>query len=295
MSDDGKTQIFITKLSPDVQIDELKSEFTQYGEIASIQLKNGYAFIDFTEASSAREAIEKTNGKRLGDMNVVVEYAKEKKYNISSFHRGEDSFNRYRDRDSRDKFGPRGMNLYRGQGGVICYNCGRKGHFARDCKESPQRRRGYSDRREYAPRRRYDDDKYEHSRNRPRFQRSRSDSRNRSHSRSSSKRYKKEEYEYSHSRSRRKRSDSRNRSHHRNHSRSGRRYEEGRERRHFSGEKYSEREKEFYRNSRNERKEENERNFESQKEEIKESKEENFEKIPEEGQKGFEDKSEDNW
>lgn len=45
MSKEENTQIFIAKLSQRVTEKDLSSKFSKYGQIKSIQLRRGYAFI----------------------------------------------------------------------------------------------------------------------------------------------------------------------------------------------------------------------------------------------------------
>merc|ERR1712000_641470 len=165
---------------------EIDDEFGRYGKIENIDIKSGgYAFIDFRDTRDAEDAVAEMNGKTVWGDRIVVEFARAKGAGAG-------------DRDA-------------------CFNCGRPGHWARDCREPPRARgrggggRGYYDdyyrrSRSRSPRR------YSRSRSRSyspyyrRRSRSRSPRRYRSRSRSRSRR---RSYTRSRSRSPRRRSRSR--------------------------------------------------------------------------------------
>ena len=88
-----------------------------------------YAFLEFEDERDAEDAMMAENGKDLLGKDMLVEFAKGKPDRGGGGYRGD------RDRGYRgDRDGYRG-----GSRSLDCFECGRPGHFARDC---PKRYRG---------------------------------------------------------------------------------------------------------------------------------------------------------
>lgn len=151
----GLPKVFITKLQPFVRKKDIEKEFGYFGKIKKINLKTGYAFVEFYKKEDAREAIEKLDNKRLFGQNekVVVEEAIGKRRDRRRYRSSRDKDrirdrNRYRDRyyDDRDRDVDRyryrrseeySRHRYRKTGPKstdICYNCGGYGHWANECQ-----------------------------------------------------------------------------------------------------------------------------------------------------------------
>ena len=209
--------LFIGNISSKVNEKDLQEKFGEFGK-CKINFKNQFAFAEYTSDKEAKAAMEKLNKVNLGGSELNIEWSKKSSHYEPSSHRREIS--------------PKGK----------CYNCGRAGHYARDC---PNKRRRTEPRRYYSGRRR---------------SRSRSSRRHRSHrhkyTRSSSSSISRSSSRY-HSGKRRygRRSDSRSRdrsrSRHRDHRRRRDKDSDGdrermrdRERRDKDKEKNKEREKE---------------------------------------------------
>ncbi|KAL4503331.1 hypothetical protein ABPG72_000937 [Tetrahymena utriculariae] len=109
--------IFIGKLSSRVREEDLRDEFRRYGRIRDIDFRRqrGFAFIEYSSSSDAKQAVEDMDGQRFEDTRIVVQYKE--------------------NRSDRNRRGPSTVD--------VCYNCGRKGHWANECKEGNWNNRCY--------------------------------------------------------------------------------------------------------------------------------------------------------
>lgn len=122
-------QIFIAKLAPSVREDDLDYYFRKYGHIRNLQLKRGFAFIEYEDYKDAEEAIHQMDGKKLEGQRIVVQAARGKRRETRDRDRRRDSsrspYNKDRIRTRRP--GPQETD--------VCYNCGKQGHWANECRE----------------------------------------------------------------------------------------------------------------------------------------------------------------
>ena len=131
------SKIFVTKLSYRITKRDLEREFGRFGQIRNLQLKKGYAFIDYYNKDDAKDAIKELNNQKLfgQQQRIVIEEAKgEKREREKRRERGRRDYRRSLSR-SRDRYKDR--DYYRRRTGPkktdICFNCGKEGHWANEC------------------------------------------------------------------------------------------------------------------------------------------------------------------
>lgn len=131
------SKIFVTKLSYRITKRDLEREFGRFGQIRNLQLKKGYAFIDYYNKEDAKEAIKELNNQKLfgQQQRIVIEEAKgERREREKRRERGRRDYRRSISR-SRDRYKDR--DYYRRRTGPkktdICFNCGKEGHWANEC------------------------------------------------------------------------------------------------------------------------------------------------------------------
>ena len=151
----GIPQIFVTKLSSKVTKRDLEREFRKFGDIRNLNIKKGYAFIEYYNKEDAKYAIRELDGKRLfgQQQRIVVEEAKGSKREREKEKEREKERRSYKDkhrrrdykrsrsrRSSRSRSRSRSRDkdyYYRRRSGPkktdICYNCGKEGHWANEC------------------------------------------------------------------------------------------------------------------------------------------------------------------
>lgn len=106
----NRHRIYVGGLSPKTTARSLKLVFARYGPLQEVDLKSAYAFIEFEDHRDAEDALRDMDHRKVDGETISVEYASRK-------------------RDRGDK--------------NMCYNCGKKGHWASECKEEDGRGRCY--------------------------------------------------------------------------------------------------------------------------------------------------------
>jgi len=126
--------------------EDLEMLFSPYGELVRIDMKRNYAFVQFTSVENASKAKDATNGGKLDQSVITVEYVAQ---------RMGEARDRWRDRERSDRDRERG---YRGRDYVKGgYRRGeRYDHFRREHRDD--HRSGFCGARDRSPPRdRYDD------------------------------------------------------------------------------------------------------------------------------------------
>ena len=143
----GLPKIFITKLTPQVTEKDIEKEFKVYGEIKNINLKRGYAFVEYFNKGDAKDAIRKLDNQKLFGQNqrVVVEEAigrrrdreRDRDRDRDRDHdRRRDRYHhdryRYKDKYRNDDYRHRSRKTGPKESDVS-FNCGKLGHWANEC------------------------------------------------------------------------------------------------------------------------------------------------------------------
>lgn len=75
MSKEKSNQIFIAKLTTSTREKDLEYEFRRYGNIRNIQLKRGFAFVEYDDYKDAEDAVKDMDGRRFQGDRIVVQHA----------------------------------------------------------------------------------------------------------------------------------------------------------------------------------------------------------------------------
>jgi len=100
------SKLYIGHLSDRTRESSLRAAFGKFGPIRSVDLKNGYAFVEYDEKLDAEDALKALDGTDLDGSNITVQV-------------------------SHASSGDRPRKKVPGEG--KCFRCGVEGHWAREC------------------------------------------------------------------------------------------------------------------------------------------------------------------
>jgi RNA recognition motif-containing protein len=131
-------QIFIARLSYEVTEKDLDEKFSKYGSIKRIQLKKGFAFIEYYNYRDAEEAVYAMNERKFYERRIVVQLSNGRKDRRDSRDRDRRDRRDSRDRDRRDSRDSRDRDRRRNKGpqpNDRCHICNEYGHWKTNCQK----------------------------------------------------------------------------------------------------------------------------------------------------------------
>jgi len=93
--------------------EDLQMLFEPYGELVRIDMKRNYAFVQFKTIEEAIRAKDATNGGKLDQSEITVEFVARRRFDDRGGRGGRDEY-RPRGGPRRDEYRPRGGGGYRG-------------------------------------------------------------------------------------------------------------------------------------------------------------------------------------
>lgn len=69
-------KVYIGRLSYDVVVQDIEDAFKYYGTINKIELKHGFAFVEYLNEKDAEDAISGLNGREIKGSSIIVQHSK---------------------------------------------------------------------------------------------------------------------------------------------------------------------------------------------------------------------------
>jgi len=143
----SSSRVYVGKLGTRTTDRELEEAFNKFGKISKIDMKNGFAFIDFEDTRDAEDAVRDMDNRTIDGERVIVEHAKGERGGRRDRDSRGGGRRDYRDRDYGGRDGGRDSRDSRDrrtETGGRCFNCGKDGHWARDCPDEDGRDRCFN-------------------------------------------------------------------------------------------------------------------------------------------------------
>ncbi|XP_023316760.1 serine/arginine-rich splicing factor 7-like isoform X2 [Trichogramma pretiosum] len=118
-------KVYVGDLGNSATKQELEEAFSHYGPLKNVWVARnppGFAFVEFDDPRDAEDAVRALDGRTVCGRRARVEISNGK-------------------RNFRDRGPPRRGGSGRSYGEERCYDCGERGHYARDCPRNGRTRR----------------------------------------------------------------------------------------------------------------------------------------------------------
>jgi len=76
MSRDGRSTVYVGGLSTSTREDDLRDLFAKYGRLRRIDIKSGYAFVEYDDSRDADDAVRGTDGREVQGKRISAEIAR---------------------------------------------------------------------------------------------------------------------------------------------------------------------------------------------------------------------------
>lgn len=120
-------KVYVGELGNNARKNELEDAFSYYGPLRNVWIARnppGFAFVEFEDARDAEDSVRGLDGRSICGRRARVELSNGKS---ARGYRGPPSRSRGRPFHPDDR----------------CYECGDRGHYARDCRKHGKSRRRY--------------------------------------------------------------------------------------------------------------------------------------------------------